>query len=366
MAQTKKTEDIKAEEEMQAEIAEVQETEPEIELTADTVASAEDQKLDKPGSKEVKEIKSAEAEDDTPIEDTKAPKPVERDIAKAGRRSAKAVREAEAEEARQEAKEHHAEAEAAAAAEPKAPKRQMPNPLHQHGKKYRKAAELIDIDKAYALTEALELAKQTSVTKFDSSVELHINLGVDPRQADQMVRASVTLPHGTGKTVRVAVYADGDAAKAAKDAGADRVGTIDLLADIEAGKLDFDLLVAPPAGMAALGKVAKILGPRGLMPNPKSGTVTPNVAEAVKAAKAGKVEFRIDKQAIVHQAIGKASFSAANLEDNATTLLKAILQAKPSAAKGTYVRGLAVTTSMGPGIKLDAPATISAIATSKK
>jgi len=366
MAQTKKTEDIKAEEEMQAEIAEVQETEPEIELTADTVAEAEKPKLAKAGAKEAKEIKSAESEDDTPIDPMNPPEPVAKTIAKAGRRSAKAVREAEAEEARQEAKEHRAESEAEAEAAPKAPRRQMPNPLHQHGKKYRKAAELIEKTKAYTLTEALELAKQTAVTKFDSSVELHVNLGVDPRQADQMVRASITLPHGTGKTVRVAVFADGEAGKAAKEAGADRVGTTDLLAAIEDGKLDFDLLIAPPAGMAALGKVARILGPRGLMPNPKSGTVTPNVAEAVKAAKAGKIEFRIDKQAIVHQAIGKVSFSASDLEDNATTLLKAILQAKPSAAKGTYVKALALTTSMGPGIKLDAAATISAVSTGRK
>jgi large subunit ribosomal protein L1 len=367
MAKDKTTADVKelkAEAETVDEIEEVRETEPEVELPDEAAGSTEETKTDQTASLEPTPI--PEDESDTPIDATNPPEPVAKTIAKAGKHSAKAIREAEAEESRQEAKEHRAEAEAAAETEPKAPRRQMPNPIHQHGKKYRKAAELIDKDKAYALTEALELAKQTAVTKFDSSVELHINLGVDPRQADQMVRASVTLPHGTGKTIRIAVFADGDIAKAAKDAGADRVGSADLLADIEAGKLDFDLLIAPPAGMAALGKVAKILGPRGLMPNPKSGTVTPNVAEAVKAAKAGKVEFRIDKQAIIHQAIGKASFSAVDLEDNATTLLKAILQVKPSSAKGTYVRGLAVTTSMGPGIKLDSSAVISAISTGKK
>jgi large subunit ribosomal protein L1 len=282
---------------------------------------------------------------------------------KAGKHSAKAQREAEAEEARQEAKEHRAEHEDD---QPKAPKRQLPNPLHQHGKKYREAAKLVEAGRAYNLDEALDLAQKTATTKFDASVELHINLGVDPRQADQMVRASVVLPHGTGKKVRVAVYADGKPAEDAKAAGADKVGFADLLADIEKGKLDFDLLIATPQGMATLGRVAKILGPRGLMPNPKSGTVTPNVEQAVKEAKAGKVEFRIDKQAIVHQTIGKASFKPEQLRDNANAILSAILKAKPSSAKGTYVKAINMATSMGPGIKLDAPATISAVSTSKK
>lgn len=283
--------------------------------------------------------------------------------AKAGKRSAKAVREAEEEAARQEAKEHHEEAEAEA---PKPRRRQMPNPLHQHGKKYRQAADLVDKTKAYTLDEALELAQKTATTKFDSSVELHVNLGVDPRQADQMVRASVVLPHGTGKSVRVAVFVDGEDADKAKAAGADLVGTKELLAAIEKGKTDFDMLVATPAGMATLGKVAKVLGPRGLMPNPKSGTVTPDVAKAVKDAKGGKVEFRIDKQAILHQVIGKASFKPEQLRDNATAFLSAVMKAKPSAAKGTYVKAMATTTSMGPGIKIDAAATVSAVSTGKK
>jgi large subunit ribosomal protein L1 len=181
-----------------------------------------------------------------------------------------------------------------------------------------------------------------------------------------MVRASVVLPHGTGKDVRVAVYADGKAAEDAKAAGADIVGSADLLADIEAGKLNFDMLVATPAGMASLGKVAKVLGPRGLMPNPKSGTVTPDVAKAVKEAKAGKVEFRIDKQGILHQAVGKVSFAPEKLRENVVAFLSAVLKAKPAAAKGTYVKALSATTSMGPGIKVDASATISAISTGKK
>ncbi|HSX02593.1 MAG TPA: 50S ribosomal protein L1 [Candidatus Saccharimonadia bacterium] len=237
--------------------------------------------------------------------------------------------------------------------------------MHQHGKKYRAAAEQVDRTKLYGLAEALELAAKTATTKFDSSVELHVNLGVDVRQADQMVRASVVLPHGTGKTIRVAVFADGEAAEKAKAAGADLVGTDKLLADIEAGKLAFDMLIATPDKMATLGKVAKVLGPRGLMPNPKSGTVTPDAAKAVTEAKAGKVEFRTDKQAIVHQAVGKVSFKAADLRANAETFLSAILKAKPSAAKGTYVKAIAVTTSMGPGIKIDAAATTAELSSKK-
>ncbi len=317
----------------------------------------------------VTEAPSADTSSDTgetSADETDADETEEAKIAKAGKRSAKAVREAEAEEARQEAKEHRAETEAATDAAPKAAKRSTPNPLHQHGKKYREAAKLVDRTKQYELAEALELAQKTSTTKFDSSVELHISLGVDPRQADQMVRASVVLPHGTGRSLRVAVFADGKAADDAKTAGADIVGTDKLLADIEAGKLDFDVLIATPDKMAGLGKVAKVLGPRGLMPNPKSGTVTPDVAKAVTETKTGKVEFRIDKQAIVHIAVGKVSFKAADLLDNATTLIKAVLKAKPAAAKGTYVKTIAVTTSMGPGIKIDAPTTTSALSTSKK
>jgi large subunit ribosomal protein L1 len=242
----------------------------------------------------------------------------------------------------------------------------MPNPLHQHGKKYRDAVAKVDRLKSYELAEALNLARETSTTTFDASIEIHIGLGVDPRQADQMVRANVVLPHGTGRSIRVAVIAPEAKHAEATVAGADLVGETELLKEIENGKLNFDLLVATPDMMARLGKVAKILGPRGLMPNPKSGTVTPNVAEAVKQAKAGKVEFRIDKQAIVHQAIGKTSFDAANLLENATTFISAIMTAKPSVAKGTYVKNMSVTTTMGPGIKVDVTQAIAASAAAKK
>jgi large subunit ribosomal protein L1 len=339
----KEVEEIKAADETKDEIQEVRETEPEIDLPKDAI--------------------NAETEDEAAAE---VKKDAEEKLAKAGKRSAKSVREADAEEKRQEAKEQRAEQEAIDEEAPKAPKRQLPNPLHQHGKKYRAAAEKVEKGKFYSLDEALDLARSTSTTKFDASVELHINLGVDPRQAEQMVRASVVLPHGTGRKVRVAVFADGKAADDAKVAGADLVGTDKLMADIEKGKFDFDILIATPDKMAGLGKVAKILGPRGLMPNPKSGTVTPDPAKAVKDVKTGKVEFRIDKQAIVHQVIGKVSFSRENLAANAQAFVSAILKAKPSAAKGTYVKAMAATTSMGPSVKIDAPATVSAISTGRK
>ncbi len=331
MAEKKNTEEVIAEDVMQDELAEI----------------------------EAPETDAAEVTEETAEAET------EGKTAKAGKRSAKAVREAEAEEARLAAKEERAHEDAVATEQPKAPRRTMPNPLHQHGKKYRAAGELVDRTKLYSLTEALELAAKTASTKFDSSVEFHINLGVDPRQADQMVRASVVLPHGTGRTLRVAVFADGEAAEKAKAADADIVGTDKLLAEIEAGKLNFDMLIATPDKMATLGKVAKVLGPRGLMPNPKSGTVTPDAAKAVTEAKAGKVEFRIDKQAIVHQAVGKVSFKADDLRANAVAFLEAVIKAKPSAAKGTYIKAIAVATSMGPGIKVDAAATVTEIAGKK-
>lgn len=341
--------------------------------TVDQVAEAREEGANIPQDATHTEVEQKASGDVTPEQTGDTTEQSEEDAAKAeekatrttkaGKHSAKAQREAEEEAKRLEAKEQRGEQEQEA---PKPRVRQMPNPLKQHGKKYREAAKLVEAGKAYSLTEALDLAQKTATTKFDASIELHINLGVDPRQADQMVRSSVVLPHGTGKNVRVAVYVEGKDAEAAKAAGADLVGTTDLIAQIEKGKLDFDLLIATPQGMATLGKVAKILGPRGLMPNPKSGTVTPNVEQAVKEAKAGKVEFRIDKQAIIHQAIGKASFKSEDLQANATALLSAILKVKPSAAKGTYVKALHATSSMGPGIKVDAAATISAISTSKK
>ena len=336
------------------------------EVIADDETRDEIAEVDVTPAEEAKEAAEAEAAEATAPEDPEeTAEAKEERLTKAGKHSAKATREAEEEAARQIAKEERVARDEAADGEPKAPKRQLPNPLNQHGKKYRAARELVDRFKHYGLVEALELAAKTATTKFDSSVEIHVNLGVDPRQADQMVRASVVLPHGTGKTIRVAVFADDKIAEDAKAAGADLVGTKELLAAIEKGKLDFDILIAQPAGMAALGKVARILGPRGLMPNPKSGTVTQDVVKAVTEAKAGKVEFRIDKQAIIHQAVGKVSFKADDLLENASAFLSAVLKAKPAAGKGTYVKAITVTSTMGPGIKVDAAATTAALSAKK-
>ena len=355
MAKAKNPEEIKEIDETKAEIAEAGQDLPQVDITPDSVAAKDKTDV---GAAVPNPVEKPEGDED---DDSETPSGK---LTKAGKHSAKAQREAEEEAARQEAKTHRAEGEEEDV--PKPPKRSTPNPLHQHGKKYREAAKLVEPGKPYTLDEALELARKTASVKFDSSVELHVNLGVDPRQADQMVCASVVLPHGTGKTIRVAVYADGKAAEDATAAGADIVGTTQLIEQIEKGKLDFDMLVATPAGMATLGKVAKVLGPRGLMPNPKSGTVTPDVAKAVKEAKAGKVEFRIDKQGILHQAVGKVSFTPEHLRENTVAFLSAVLKSKPASTKGTYVKALAATTSMGPGIKIDAAATISAIATGRK
>jgi large subunit ribosomal protein L1 len=286
--------------------------------------------------------KTDDDEEEQPVAETR--------LTKAGRRSAKAVREEEAETARKAAA---ATAKSEDKPAPKPKPQQQPNPLKRHGKNYRAAQALIDQTKQYTLSEAVELAKQTAKVKFDASVEIHINLGVDPRQADQMVRSSVVLPAGTGKSLRVAVLAAAEQQAAAKTAGADIAGEADLLAKIEKGQLDFDRLITAPDQMPKLAKLAKTLGPKGLMPNPKSGTVTTDVAEAVRQAKAGKVEFRIDKQAIIHQVVGKASFKAEDLLTNTKTLIDAVLKAKPSAAKGTYVKAMSLTTAMGPSIKLN-------------
>ena len=283
--------------------------------------------------------------------DVEAEAEVEAKTTKAGKHSAKAIREAEAETERKAKAEERKEKEEEGEEAPKAVQTK-PNPLNMHGKKYRAAKEKIEVGKEYELATALKLAKETSTVKFDATVELHINLGVDPKQADQMVRSTVTLPAGTGKSLKIAVFAKEDKHKDATAAGADIVGEASLIKEIEAGKINFDILISTPDMMAQLAKVAKILGPKGLMPNPKSGTVTANVAAAVKEMKGGKVEFRVDKQSIIHQAIGKVSFSEADLLTNAKTLISAIMKAKPAGSKGTYLQGLVVTTAMGPSIRI--------------
>ena len=221
------------------------------------------------------------------------------------------------------------------------------------GKRLREAKDRIDRDRTYPLGDAIALVKQGAVAKFDETVEMSVGLGVDPRHADQMVRGVVALPHGTGKTVRVAVFAKGDKADDARAAGADVVGAEDLAAQVQEGKIAFDRCIASPDMMPIVGKLGRILGPRGLMPNPKLGTVTPDVAEAVRAAKGGQVEFRVEKAGIIHAGIGKASFAEQALAENARALVDALSRAKPSGAKGTYMKKAALSSSQGPGVKLD-------------
>jgi large subunit ribosomal protein L1 len=223
----------------------------------------------------------------------------------------------------------------------------------QHGKNYRKSAELVDRDRLYTPSEAIKLAKETTKVKFDATVEVAMRLGVDPRKADQMVRGTVNLPHGTGKTVRVIVFAAGEKAAEAETVGADAVGTDELVARIQGGWLDFDAAIATPDQMAKIGRIARILGPRGLMPNPKTGTVTMDIAKAVTDIKGGKITFRVDKHSNLHMIIGKASFPAEQLIDNYAAVLDEVLRAKPSAAKGKYLKKVFVATTMGPGIQID-------------
>jgi large subunit ribosomal protein L1 len=225
--------------------------------------------------------------------------------------------------------------------------------MKRHGKGYNNALAKIDRATRYPLEEGLKLIHDTKRAKFDETVELAVRLGVDPKQADQNIRGTVALPHGMGKTVRVVAFAKGDKVKEAEDAGADFVGSDELIKKITEGWLDFDNAVATPDMMGAVGRIGKILGPRGLMPNPKIGTVTMDIAKAVKEIKAGKLEFRVDKAGIVHIPVGKASFDMQKLLDNAHAILTAILRAKPASAKGNYIQGVTVSTTMGPGIKID-------------
>ncbi|MDG4783907.1 50S ribosomal protein L1 [Micromonospora sp. WMMD961] len=223
----------------------------------------------------------------------------------------------------------------------------------QRSKSYRKAADVIDRSKLYTPSEAVKLAKETTNVKFDATVEVAMRLGVDPRKADQMVRGTVNLPHGTGKTARVIVFAGGAKAEEAAAAGADEVGTDELVARIQGGWLDFDAAIATPDQMAKIGRIARILGPRGLMPNPKTGTVTMDVTKAVQDIKGGKITFRVDKHSNLHLIIGKASFTESQLVDNYAAVLDEVLRAKPSAAKGKYLRKVILTTTMGPGVPVD-------------
>jgi large subunit ribosomal protein L1 len=224
----------------------------------------------------------------------------------------------------------------------------------KHGKKYNESAKLIETGKLYDVNEAVEVAVKTGTAKFDETVEIHVRLGVDSRHADQQVRGAVVLPNGTGKNVRVCVFAKGDNVKLAEEAGAEIVGAEELAAKIQnEGFMDFDVVIATPDMMGVVGRLGKVLGPRGLMPNPKAGTVTPDVARAITEAKAGKIEYRLDKTNIIHCPIGKVSFGAEKLQENFDTLMGAIVKAKPAAAKGQYVKSCVIATTMGPGIRIN-------------
>ncbi len=276
-------------------------------------------------------------------------------VAKAGKRSAKAIEEAEAKaekEARKAAGDTTPQGDTEAAIK-KGPAPKVRPLIERRGKAYRQAAGKVEKNKTYSLADAVKLATETNPSKFDASVEIHVRLGVDPRQADQNIRSTVVLPHGTGKAVRVAVLAaDADADKA-KEAGADIAGEETVVKLLDKGTLNFDVLIASPQFMPKLGKYARLLGPKGLMPNPKSGTVSTDVAKAVAEAKAGKVEYRVDKQAAVHLSVGKVSFGADKLLENANAFFASLQSQKPASIKGVYVKSVAIATTMGPGIKVD-------------
>ena len=270
-------------------------------------------------------------------------------FAKSGKKSKKHIEEVKAEEERQARKaEHKNEAPKAKGATPVTrPK------IERRGKKYQEAAKLVEKGKTYSLKDGIELAIKSSPVKFDASVEIHARLGVDPRQADQNIRTTLVLPNGNGKTVRVAVFAPIDVCKTAKTAGADIAEDEDFIKQLEKGVIDFDVLISTPQYMPKLGKFARLLGPKGLMPNPKAGTVTADVAKAVKEAKAGKVEYRVDKQAIVHIGIGKVSFGADKLIENANAFFDSLKAQKPASLKGSYVKSVFVTTTMGPSVSIE-------------
>jgi large subunit ribosomal protein L1 len=232
--------------------------------------------------------------------------------------------------------------------------------MAKHGKRYREVAPLIQDAHRYPLSEAVELVPKVSITRFDATVDLHLRLGVDPRHADQLVRGTVVLPHGTGKTTRVVVFAQGEKAQEALRAGADEVGGDDLVKKIDAGWFEFDVAIATPDMMGTVGRLGKKLGPRGLMPNPKSGTVTFDIERAVSEVKSGRVEFKVDRAGIVHVSVGRVSFSPEQLQANVAALVDAVNRAKPSGAKGTYLRTLTLAPTMGPGVPVDIPSALAA------
>jgi len=323
---------------------------------ADLLAQASELGLEVTEKNTIAEIEAAIADASSNSDAEAEVAKEEKQTAKAGKRSEKALREAaeEAEkQARKEAGDTTPQSEEAEAHVKKGPAPRVRPLIERRGKKYQEKAKAIEVGKVYSLADALKLATETSPAKFDASVEVHVRLGVDPRQADQNIRATVSLPNGTGKTVRVAVFAPEADHAAAKKAGADIVGEDDFLKQLDKEELNFDVLVTTPQMMPRLGKYARTLGPRGLMPNPKSGTVATDVAKAVSEAKAGKVEYRVDKQAIVHLSIGKVSFGADKLAENAKAFFDSLQAQKPSSIKGAYVKTTNISTTMGPGIKVE-------------
>ena len=295
------------------------------------------------------EAKKLEAVEEV-VETTEAAEP--ETFAKSGKKSKKHIEEVKAEEERQARKAERAALEAAGE-KPKGAKPVTRPKIERRGKKYQEAYKLVEKGKVYTLKDALELAIKTSPVKFDASVEAHARLGVDPRQADQNIRTTIVLPNGNGKSVRVAVFAPLDVCKAAKAAGADIAEDEEFLKQLEKGVIDFDVLISTPQYMPKLGKYARLLGPKGLMPNPKAGTVTMDVEKAVKESKAGKVEYRVDKQSIVHIGLGKVSFGADKLLENANTFFDSLKSQKPASIKGTYVKSVFITTTMGPSIEIE-------------
>ncbi len=303
-----------------------------LEMTAkNTVAEITDAITNANESTETETPSKDEAKDETKV-------------AKSGKRSKKGLEEAEAKAEKIDHQQHRDEEAAEEAEKPKQPVTPTRSRLERRSKGYRKSAELVEKGKAYELNEALELATKTSSVKFDATVELHVNLGVDPRQADQNIRNSIVLPEGTGKTVRVAAFTDD------KVTGADIAGVDAITKELEKGTISFDVLVSTPTNMAKLGKYARLLGPRGLKPNPKSGTVTADVNKAVAEAKAGRVEYRVDSTGIIHLGIGKVSFGAVKLQKNADAIIASLKSNKPASVKGIYIKAVHVTTTMGPSI----------------
>lgn len=317
---------------------------------AELLEQATKLKLEVTEKNTIAEIKLALENASEPDAKTQKPK-----LAKAGKHSAKGIKGITDKQAKIERQLHKDKSSPDGQALAEKPKKQIKptrSKLERRGKKYKESAKLIDKSKEYTLLEAIDLAIKTNPSQFNASVELHVKLGVDPRQADQNIRGTVSLPAGTGKTITVAVFADEVDAKKAKTAGADIAGGDEFLQQLEKQQLNFDVLISTPQNMAKLGKYAKLLGPKGLMPNPKSGTVTKDVATAVKEAKSGKVEYRVDSTGIVHLSIGKTNFTSKDLNSNARAITSAIKASKPASLKGSYVQTIFITTTMGPSIKV--------------